>query len=73
MKAIFPSPGLFLANVRLSLALLLMKPRQFGPINLIFAPFSLFVILSSNSLPSSPVSLNPAVTINTVLTFFSTH
>ena len=73
MNATFPSGAFSLANVRLIFALLLIKPRQFGPINLIFAFFSLFVILSSSSLPSAPVSPNPAEMIRTVFTFFSIH
>jgi len=73
IKAIFPSPGLFLANERLILALLLIKPRQLGPIRRILAPLSLFVILSSSSLPSGPTSLKPAETIKTVFTFFIIH
>ena len=73
IKAILPSPGLLLAKDRLILALLLIKPRQFGPIRRILAPFNLFAILSSSSLPSCPVSLKPADIIKTVLTFFIMH
>ncbi len=73
MKAMFPSGAFSLANVRFIFALLFMKPRQFGPINLIFAFLIFVVILSSNSLPSGPVSPNPAEIMRRVLTFFSIH
>lgn len=73
MNTTGPSLGICAANDAFSFWPGIMIPRQLGPRSGMSACFNLCAMSRSSCLPSSSVSLNPAVIIIMLPTFFSIH